>query len=76
MSNGTTVIAKPRLRDFLSAPPSSQKRSSLLKKSLADRSWSQNRIKTPPKHHKTGVLSLEQGSERGTKEFFNTLVRS
>ena len=48
----------------------SQKRSSLLKKSLLDRLVVPNQVQSV---QKTVLLTLEQGSERGMKRFFNSL---
>jgi hypothetical protein len=56
-----------------------QKRSSLLKKSLADRSAAQDSAEIPENKietlQKQGFLAPERASENSTREFFNTLGR-
>jgi hypothetical protein len=52
----------------------------LLKKSLSERSVVPKQAQTPPKQvqdiYETGFSVPEQGSRKGTREFFNTLTTS
>lgn len=43
---------------------------SLLKKSVLNRSWPQNRTETHPKHYKTGVLRPGTGGSEGYEGVF------